>query len=152
VFEVVESDHLAESSRLVEIMAEYRRFGFATALDDFGAGFRDLELLVRFQPDILKLDMDLVRGIELDRPRQAVVRGILLMCSELGIRALAEGVETMAEYAWLRSAGIDLFQGYLLARPGFEALPIVDFDKLRIRSSPLTTGNIAGAGGGMGQP
>src|SRR5450631_3584018 len=66
VFEVVENDHLADASLLVEIMSEYHRFGFITALDDFGAGFRDLELLVRFQPDILKLDMDLVRGIELN--------------------------------------------------------------------------------------
>jgi EAL domain-containing protein (putative c-di-GMP-specific phosphodiesterase class I) len=131
VFEVVENDHLAEASRLVEIMREYRRFGFVTALDDFGAGFRDLELLVRFQPDVLKLDMDLVRGIDLDRPRQAVVHGILVICAELGIRVLAEGVETMAEYAWLRDTGIDLFQGYLFARPGFETLPTVDFAQVR---------------------
>ena len=131
VFEVVENDVLAEASRLVEIMTEYRRFGFTTALDDFGAVFRDLELLVRFQPDVLKLDMDLVRGIDMDRPRQAVVHGILVTCAELGIRVLAEGVETQAEYAWLRAAGIDLFQGYLFARPGFETLPAVDFSGVR---------------------
>jgi EAL domain-containing protein (putative c-di-GMP-specific phosphodiesterase class I) len=131
VFEVVENDHLADASRLVEIMTEYRRFGFVTAIDDFGAGFRDLGLLVRFQPDILKLDMDLLRGIELDRARQAVVHGILMMCSQLRIRVLAEGVETLAEYAWLRDAGIDLFQGYLFARPGFQTLPTVDFAQVR---------------------
>jgi EAL domain-containing protein (putative c-di-GMP-specific phosphodiesterase class I) len=131
VFEVVENDHLADPARLVEIMHEYHRFGFITALDDFGAGFRDLELLVRFQPDILKLDMDLVRGIELDRARQAIVRGILVMCAELGVRVLAEGVETTAEYAWLRACGIELFQGYLFARPGFETLPAVDFAEVR---------------------
>jgi EAL domain-containing protein (putative c-di-GMP-specific phosphodiesterase class I) len=131
VFEVVENDHLADPARLLEIMREYHRFGFITALDDFGSGFRDLELLVRFQPDILKLDMDLVRGIGLDRARQAVVHGILVMCSKLGIRVLAEGVETMAEYAWLRDTGIDLFQGYLFARPGFQTLPTVDFAQIR---------------------
>jgi EAL domain-containing protein (putative c-di-GMP-specific phosphodiesterase class I) len=131
VFEVVENDHLADPAHLIEIMREYHRFGFLTALDDFGAGFRDLELLVRFQPDVLKLDMDLVRGIELDRARQAVVHGILVMCSELGIRVLAEGVETIAEYAWLRDCGIDLFQGYFFARPGFQTLPTVDFAEVR---------------------
>ncbi len=131
VFEVVEYDHLAEASRLVEIMREYRRFGFITALDDFGAGFRDLELLVRFQPDVLKLDMDLVRDIQLDRPRQAVVRGIVGMCAELGVRVLAEGVETIPEYAWLRNLGIELFQGYLFAKPGFQTLPTVDFAQVR---------------------
>jgi EAL domain-containing protein (putative c-di-GMP-specific phosphodiesterase class I) len=91
VFEVVENDYLADASRLVEIMSEYHRFGFITALDDFGAGFRDLELLVSFQPDVLKIDMHLVRGIELDRPRQAIVHGILVICSELGIRVLSGG-------------------------------------------------------------
>jgi EAL domain-containing protein (putative c-di-GMP-specific phosphodiesterase class I) len=131
VFEVVENDHLAEASRLVEIMREYKRFGFLTAIDDFGAGFAELRMLAAFQPDILKLDMDLVRGVDSDRPRQAIVRGILVICGDLGIRVLAEGVETAEEYRWLRSAGIDLFQGYLLAHPGFEALPDIDFDKLR---------------------
>jgi len=131
VFEVVENDPLMDASRLVEIMHEYRRFGFVTALDDFGAGFRDLELLVRFQPDVLKLDMDLVRGIDVDRPRQAVIRGILRMCADLGVRVLAEGVETPAEYVWLRSAGVDLYQGYLFARPGFETLPTIDFPAIR---------------------
>jgi EAL domain-containing protein (putative c-di-GMP-specific phosphodiesterase class I) len=130
VFEVVENDHLAEASRLVEIMSEYKRFGFLTAIDDFGAGFAELKMLARFQPDVLKLDMDLMRGIERDRPRQAIVRGVLVMCAELGVRVLAEGVETREEYAWLRDAGIDLFQGYLLARPAFEALPEINFEQL----------------------
>ncbi len=131
VFEVVENDHLTESSRLVEIMREYRRFGFITALDDFGAGYRELELLVRFQPEVLKLDMDLVRDVHLDRARQAVVNGILRMCADLDITVLAEGVETIAEYVWLRNAGVELYQGYLFARPGFEALPTVDFAQIR---------------------
>ncbi len=130
IFEVVENDQLAEGSRLAEIMTEYKRFGFLTAIDDFGAGFADLKLLARFQPDVLKVDMDLVRGIENDRPRQAIVRGAILTCNALGVRVLAEGVETVAEYNWLRDAGIDLFQGYLFARPGFETLPRVDLKSL----------------------
>lgn len=130
IFEVVENDHLAEASRLVTIMSEYKRFGFLTALDDFGAGFAELKLLARFQPDVLKLDMDLVRGVENDRARQAIVQGTMVTCAALGVRVLAEGVETLAEYTWLRNAGIELFQGYLLARPGFETLPQVGFDAL----------------------
>jgi EAL domain-containing protein (putative c-di-GMP-specific phosphodiesterase class I) len=126
VFEVVENDHLAESSRLVEILSEYRRFGFSTAIDDFGAGFAELKMLARFQPDILKIDMDLVRGVDQDKARQAIVNGTVKMCEQLGVRALAEGVETHSEFAWLRKAGIELFQGYLFGRPGFEELP--DFD------------------------
>jgi EAL domain-containing protein (putative c-di-GMP-specific phosphodiesterase class I) len=144
VFEVVENDFLIDSARLVTIMSEYKRFGFITALDDFGAGLRDLELLARFQPEVLKLDMDLVRDIDRDRPRQAIVRGIAVMCAELGIRVLAEGVETIAEYLWLRAAGIDLYQGYLFARPGFETLPLVDFAQLRAAEAEL--GDVTTAG------
>ncbi len=130
IFEVVENDHLVEPTRLVEIMSEYKRFGFLTAIDDFGAGFAELKLLARFQPDVLKLDMDLVRGIENDRARQAIARGTIVTCDALGVRVLAEGVETLAEFEWLRNAGIELFQGYFFARPGFEALPEVDFEAL----------------------
>ena len=126
VFEVVENDYLAESSRLVEILAEYKRFGFTTALDDFGAGFAELKLLARFQPDVVKIDMDLIRNVDSGRARQAIVMGIIVMCRGLGIRTLAEGVETIAEYRWLREAGVQLFQGYLFARPGFEELPTFD--------------------------
>lgn len=131
IFEVVENDPLADPSRLVNIMREYKRFGFLTAIDDFGAGFRDLELLARFQPDVLKIDMDLIRDVEQSPARQAIILGTVLMCARLGVRVLAEGVETLAEYAWLRGAGIDLFQGYLFAQPGFEELPAVDFRQFR---------------------
>ena len=130
IFEVVENDYLRDSTRLVEIMSEYKRFGFLTALDDFGAGFAELKMLARFQPHVLKIDMDLVRGIDHDRARQAIVRGIVATCNELGVRALAEGVETLTEYRWLCDAGIELFQGYFIARPGFEALPEVDWSNL----------------------
>jgi EAL domain-containing protein (putative c-di-GMP-specific phosphodiesterase class I) len=74
-------------------------------------------------PDILKLDMDLIRDIHKLPNKQAVVAGILAMMSRLGGKVLAEGVETEEEYFWLRSQGISLFQGYLFAKPGFETLP-----------------------------
>lgn len=133
VFEVVENDPLADTSRLIQIMTEYKRFGFLTAIDDFGAGFRELSMLAEFQPDILKLDIQLIRGVNAHRARQAIVRGTLGMCAELGIRVLAEGVETYDEYAWLNDAGIDLFQGYLFARPAFEQAVTIDFAPFRRR-------------------
>jgi EAL domain-containing protein (putative c-di-GMP-specific phosphodiesterase class I) len=130
IFEIVENDHVMETSRLVEIMSEYKRLGFLTAFDDFGAGFAELQFLARFQPHVLKIDMDLVRGIDHDPCRQAIVRGILTMCDGLGVRALAEGVESLSEFLWLRAVGIELFQGYLIASPGFESLPQIDWSQL----------------------
>jgi EAL domain-containing protein (putative c-di-GMP-specific phosphodiesterase class I) len=131
IFEMVENDPLAEPSRLINILSEYKRFGFLTAIDDFGAGFRDISLLAEFHPDVLKLDMNLIRGIDAHAGRQAVVRGVIGMCRELGIRVLGEGVETQPEYVWLAEAGIELFQGYLFARPAFEEAQTVDFSAFR---------------------
>lgn len=66
--------------------------------------------------------MNLVRGIERNGPRQAILRGIARTCLDLGIDLIAEGVETVEEYAWFRAEGIELFQGFLLAKPVFDRL------------------------------
>lgn len=125
MFEFTENEHVRDTGHLQSIIAEYRRQGFTTALDDFGAGFAGLGLLADFQPDLIKLDMELVRGIDTSRPRQVIVAGIVHMARELDIKLLAEGVETESEFAMLKSAGVTLFQGYLFAKPGFETLPAV---------------------------
>lgn len=123
MFEFTENETVRDTSHLQAIITEYRRQGFTTALDDFGAGFAGLGLLADFQPDLIKLDMELVRGIEGSRARQVIIAGIMHIARELDITVLAEGVETEAEFTVLKSAGITLFQGYLFARPGFETLP-----------------------------
>lgn len=123
MFEFTENETVRDTSHLQAIITEYRRQGFTTALDDFGAGFAGLGLLADFQPDLIKLDMELVRGVEGSRARQVIIAGIMHIARELDITVLAEGVETEAEFTVLKSAGITLFQGYLFARPGFETLP-----------------------------
>lgn len=97
-----------------------------TAIDDFGAGFAGLKLLANFQPDLVKIDMELVRDIDTSPARQAIVAGIIAICRQLDIMVLAEGVETEAELAVLRAAGVPLVQGYYLARPILAALPAVE--------------------------
>ena len=123
MFEFTENEEIVDTGHLQRILSEYRRQGFITALDDFGAGFAGLGLLVDFQPDLIKLDMKLVRGIDASYPRQVVVASIATAARALGIEVLAEGVETEAEFTILQVAGIHLFQGYYFARPAFEALP-----------------------------
>lgn len=123
IFEVTENEKVVDSGHLKRIIQEYHRQGFKTAIDDFGAGYSGLNLLAEFQPDIIKLDMDLMRDIDTDSTRQAIVRGIMAMCQALNITVIAEGIETTAEYHVLRDLGIHHFQGYLFARPAFEQLP-----------------------------
>ncbi|MAM00355.1 EAL domain-containing protein [Hydrocarboniclastica marina] len=123
IFELIEGEDLSKPDHLVSIINTYREMGFKVAVDDFGAGYSRYNLMVASPPDLLKLDMALVRDIESNPNKQAVVAGIITMMDKLGGRIVAEGVETEAEYRWLRSQGIALFQGYLFAKPGFESLP-----------------------------
>jgi EAL domain-containing protein (putative c-di-GMP-specific phosphodiesterase class I) len=126
IFEATEGEVISDGKRLAHILREYKRTGFMTAIDDFGAGYAGLNLLADFQPDIIKLDMALVRGVDASHPRQAIIRGILRMCAELDIRVLAEGIETPAERDFLIDEGVNLMQGYLFCRPAFEARGVID--------------------------
>jgi EAL domain-containing protein (putative c-di-GMP-specific phosphodiesterase class I) len=126
IFEVTESEKLVDVESLVRIFREYRKLGIRTAIDDFGAGYAGLNLLARFQPDIVKIDIDLIRGIDVSMPKQVIVENIVSLCNKLGIVALAEGIETVAERDFLVSIGIDLMQGFLFARPSFKAISVVD--------------------------
>jgi blue light- and temperature-responsive anti-repressor len=123
ILEVTEGEVIADHANFAEQLNEYRRLGLKVAIDDFGAGYSGLNLLADFQPDQVKIDMNLVRGIERHGPRQAIVRAVAQACSDLGIDVIAEGVETWEEYLWFVDQGVSLFQGYLFARPGFECLP-----------------------------
>ncbi|MET0855439.1 MAG: EAL domain-containing protein [Telluria sp.] len=126
IFEVTEGEQVRDRKHLVNIFEEYRRFGFQTAIDDFGAGYAGLNLLAEYQPHFVKLDMDLIRGIEADRPRQLIVSHTAAMCRELGVRVLAEGIETRAERDFLATAGIELMQGYFFSKPVFQGLGRID--------------------------
>ena len=127
IFEVTEQEQVLDIPHLTDILRAYRKQGFMTAIDDFGAGYAGLNLLADFQPDLIKLDMELIRGVDGDRVRQVLVETTLEMCRKLGIRVIAEGIETRAELDCLRQMGVELFQGYLLAKPGFENLPEVNY-------------------------
>ena len=122
IFEAVESEHVENNKHLMNILREYREFGFKTAIDDFGAGHSGLNLLADFQPDLIKLDMALIRDIHRDRVRQIIVRNVVNMCRELGVEVIAEGIEDAAERDFLADCGIYLMQGYWFARPAFKSL------------------------------
>lgn len=121
-FEFTEDEQIIDRDHLKSIIETYRRHGFMTALDDFGAGFAGLALLADFQPDCIKIDRCLVTGIDEDRPRQAIVSGLVKTAEMLGLSLVAEGVERREEVNYLRTQGIRLFQGFLFSRPAMEVL------------------------------
>lgn len=136
VFEVPESAVIDDRDQFAAQMKDVRKLGVKLAIDDFGASYVSLNLLADLQPDQIKLDMRLIRGIERQQtPRQAVIRAICQACADLHIDIIAEGVETLAEYIWLSDQNLRLFQGYLFARPSFEAFPPVHFPTTTLAES-----------------
>lgn len=122
IFEVTEGEKIDDRSHLINIFESYRRFGFKTAIDDFGAGYAGLNLLSEYQPHIIKIDMDLIRDIHKNPVKQAIVQGTLLTCKMLGCLVVAEGIETKEEKDYLAKLGIELMQGYFFCKPAFKAL------------------------------
>lgn len=123
IFEFTENEQMADTSHVKNIVDSYRKMGFGTAIDDFGAGHAGLGLLAAFQTDYIKLDMELIRGLDTSMPRRMIVEGVLRIAKSLDITVIAEGIETLGEYDVLRGMGVRYMQGYLLARPGFKTLP-----------------------------
>jgi EAL domain-containing protein (putative c-di-GMP-specific phosphodiesterase class I) len=120
-FELVEDGRVFDRRFMHALIAAHRRHGILTALDNFGAGFAGLGTLFEIGPDIVKLDMTLIRGIARDRQKRGRLAAIVEACR--GAFALtAMGVETEDELAVLRDLGVETAQGYLLAKPAFERL------------------------------
>lgn len=128
MFEITEGERVNDLPGLAATFRTFKRYGFTSAIDDFGAAYASFELLAAFQPDVVKIDMSLVRDIHLDPVRIAIVKGFVATCDELQIRVIAEGVEASEEVHALRALGVDLFQGFLFARPAIAALPVVAWD------------------------
>lgn len=131
IFEFTENEEIIDKAHLVNIVVDYQKRGFLTAIDDFGAGYSGISLLCDVNVDIVKLDREIIVNINADPRRQRIVSGIYDLLEPLVKRIVVEGVETEEELKCLYSIGFRYFQGYLFARPGFKTLPEVDFPKLR---------------------
>ena len=126
IFEVTEGDRVEDGPWLAQILREYKRCGLLTAIDDFGAGYAGLSLLADFQPDLIKIDMGLIRDVDSSPSRQAIVRGLMRVCGDLGVQVIAEGIETAGERDFLVDAGVRLMQGYLFCKPVFQGVGKID--------------------------
>lgn len=123
IFEFTENEQMGSPEHVATIIDNYKQIGFSVAIDDFGAGHSGLDRFVRFAPDEVKLDMELVRDIDTDPRRRAIVRAMVGMCAELDTLLIAEGIETAAEAATLNDLGVRYHQGYWYARPALGVLP-----------------------------
>ena len=123
VLEITERAAIADITDARHRTAELRRRGFKIAIDDLGAGYAGLTSFATFEPEIVKLDMSLVRGIESSTVKRLIVGRIAGLCHDLQMRVVAEGIETHAELACMLDLGCEYLQGYLLGHPDVRRAP-----------------------------
>ena len=128
--EITEGLLLDARPEVIEKLNQFRDGGIQIALDDFGTGFSAMAYLKKFPLDYLKIDQSFVRDMQDDPGDRAIVEAIIVMAHKLGLKVVAEGVETMEQRALLAVAGCDYAQGYLFARP----MPALEFEELAKRA------------------
>lgn len=116
-FEIVETEKVSDTVQLVTLCNYYRDRGFSIVLDDLGAGYSSLTLITELKPDYVKLDIDLIRGVDTDNFKASYTRALIDAAKRVDVRVVCEGVETAGEYQWIRESGADYVQGYYFGRP-----------------------------------
>jgi EAL domain-containing protein (putative c-di-GMP-specific phosphodiesterase class I)/CheY-like chemotaxis protein len=118
VLEITERASLHHIRDVQSRVARLREMGYSIAVDDLGAGYAGLTSFAQLEPEVVKLDMSLVRNVHAQPTKQTLVRTMIAMCHELGMSVVAEGIETPEERETIAELGCDLMQGYLFAKPG----------------------------------
>jgi EAL domain-containing protein (putative c-di-GMP-specific phosphodiesterase class I) len=118
VIEVTEHARVDDYQKLGASLRDLRERGARVAIDDAGAGFASLRHILKLEPDLIKLDMTLTRGIDADRAKRALAAGLISFAAEIDAAIVAEGIETEGELEALRNLGVLFGQGYFLAKPG----------------------------------
>jgi EAL domain-containing protein (putative c-di-GMP-specific phosphodiesterase class I) len=122
VFEVVETELVKDQKHLKNILQFYRSKGYKIALDDVGEGYSSLNMLIELKPDIIKIDRNIIDGIDKNELKQSVYKALYTLAKEHNILVLAEGIETLGELQTVKSIGVDLAQGYYFAKPTAEPI------------------------------
>jgi EAL domain-containing protein (putative c-di-GMP-specific phosphodiesterase class I) len=125
VLEITERASLDTVNDVPSRVASLRRLGFRIAIDDMGAGYAGLTSIAQLEPEVMKIDMALVRGLDASITKQKVVDAMVSLCAEMSVLVIAEGIETPRERDTLLRLHCDVMQGYLFAKPG---IPFPDPD------------------------
>jgi EAL domain-containing protein (putative c-di-GMP-specific phosphodiesterase class I) len=115
--EITENLMLEDSSVVMEMLSELRAIGVQLSVDDFGTGYSSLSYLRRFPVDILKIDRSFIQDLNLDSGDDALVKAIIAMGQSLGLKVIAEGVETKEQLQFLQAHECDMIQGYYFSKP-----------------------------------
>ncbi|CAM2011371.1 EAL domain-containing protein [Acanthopleuribacter pedis] len=126
VFEVVETEQVKNVGHLCRVLNHYREQGFKIALDDVGSGYSSLLQLLALRPDFMKIDREIIAGIDHTPAKQSVMGALHQIAGDNGITVLAEGVETRAEQQYLEAQGIPLLQGFLFGKPSPDPAPKIE--------------------------
>jgi EAL domain-containing protein (putative c-di-GMP-specific phosphodiesterase class I) len=118
ILEITERGSLHGVGQLRDRVARLRALGYRIAVDDLGSGYAGLATFALLEPDLVKLDMSLIRDVDRHPLRRRLVDAMVELCRGLEIVLVAEGIETEAERTALAEAGCDLLQGFLIGRPG----------------------------------
>lgn len=132
--ELTESTLMKDNQVIREVIEEFKALGCSVAIDDFGTGYSSLAYLSRFQVDKLKIDRSFISGSEASEEDRAIVRAVTQMAHALKLQAVAEGVETSAQLAFLDACGCNLAQGFLISR----AMPARAFEQFARQPRPCT--------------
>jgi EAL domain-containing protein (putative c-di-GMP-specific phosphodiesterase class I)/ActR/RegA family two-component response regulator len=125
VLEVTERSALDDIHNIRDKVGRLRAIGYRIAVDDLGAGYAGLSTFANLEPEVVKIDMSLVRDVETTRTKRTLVASLTGVCRDLGMKVVAEGVETAGERDALTELGCDLLQGYFFARPAADFPPVV---------------------------
>lgn len=122
IFEVIESDYVADLDHLKKILDFYKSQGFMVALDDVGSGYSSLNMIAKLLPDIVKIDREIIDYIDTNVVNQSIFRAIVQIAKENNIIVLAEGIERAEEAVFCTQEGADLAQGYYYGKPSAEPI------------------------------
>lgn len=115
--EITESAPLSYFEQCINVLGELRKKGIRLAIDDFGAGFSNVKYISDLNPDIVKLDRELITGVKEGSRQFRLLQSVVRLCKDMGAMVVAEGIETPPELVLVERAGVDFCQGYLLGRP-----------------------------------
>lgn len=117
IFEILESEKIESLPEIIEFIREIKSFGCRIAIDDFGSGYSNFDLILKLKPDFLKIDGSLIKNIASDKSARILVKTIVAFCREMGIETIAEYVHNKEVFFKVREMGIDYSQGFYIGRP-----------------------------------